>query len=579
VTPDRLDELLREITAPQATEARERTVAEARAAVEARTPVPGAARTPARRLARIATRRPARSAPRLLAGLAAAALVVAVVLLTPPGRAASAWVGELVGIGDVGGPPTQDGRGPETSEEVVIDNGRAPDGTRYEWVAYRCEVDLRDEGLQTRFQGIGVSLDWPGARGPGGGGGCEEATGSRESHHFTSHGVHILPSQFKGVERPDLVVAGSTGPRVHRVRIIYTDRFGEEHELPVDFARVEGKLRELAHRSEPLGTFTAFIPGDWAARDELESRLDLRALYGTGELELGSLGRRERAQARQAFEICEPLEPDPDALPESPDQETLERAFAPYNRCMKEHLPPSPIEYVTYDAEGRELERLSEPLIAYTRSPLLEEAEGREQPGDKRSRPPTSPGESDPVVLISGRAPDGALYEVYATHREEDAAPFGHCVTLWWPYVRDARVGGGCGPRLPPEGTFRGRGRQREVAAKADLLSALGAAATRYLVLDGYARPDVSRVQVRYRDRQGNWHEAPVDLKQIDGPTLERARADAPFGVFVAFVPRSVDRCQGGKAEDCMGLEVVAYGEDGRELSRLRGRSDLVDGA
>jgi hypothetical protein len=564
VTPDRLDELLREIIAPQATEARERTVAEARAAVEARSPVP----------------RSTRSAPRLLAGLAAAALLVAVVLLTPPGRAASAWVGELVGIGDVGGPPTRDGRGPDTSEEVVIDNGRAPDGTRYEWVAYRCEVDLRDEGMPGSFQGIGVSLEWPDAHGPGGGGGCAEGTGADEHDNaFTSHGVHILPSQFKGVDRPDLVVAGSTGPRVHRVRIIYTDRFGEEHELPVDFTRVEGKLRELAHRSEPLGTFTAFIPGDWAARDELESRLDLRALYGTGELELGSLGRRERAHARQAFETCAPLEPDLDALPESPEQETLERAFAPYNRCMKEHLPPSPIEYVTYDAEGRELERLSEPLIAYARSPSLEEAEGREDPGDKRSRPPTSPGESDPVVLISGRAPDGALYEVYATHREEDGAPFGHCVTLWWPYVRDARVGGACGPRLPPEQAFIGPGRQGEVAAKADLLSALGAAATRYWVLDGYARPDVSRVQVRYRDRQGNWHEAPVDLKQIDGPTLERARADAPFGVFVAFVPRSVDRCQGGKAEDCMGLEVVAYGEDGRELSRLRSRSDLVDGA
>jgi hypothetical protein len=554
VSPDRLDDLLREISAPQAREARERTVSQARGDVAARTPVP----------------RRARAGALLLVGLAGV-LLVGVLLLTPPGRTAAAWVGELVGIGEVGGSPTQQKRGPETSEEVVIDNGRAPDGSPYEWVAYKCEVDMRREGMPGSFRGIGVSFEWPGSQGPGGGASCEEGIGAGESAHFTSHGVNILPSQFKGVERPALVVYGSTGPRVHRMRILYTDRFGEEHELPVDFARVEGKLRELAHRSQPLGTFTAFIPGDWAARDELESRLDLRALYGTGELELGPLGRRERAQARQAFETCERLEPDPDSLPESPDRETVERAFAPHRRCMEEHGPPSPIQYVAYDEEGRELERLSEPLVvAYTRPPTSpEDAAGREQPGDKRGRIPTGSDESDPVVLMSGRAPDGALYEVYTT---------GHCVSMWWPYVREARVGGSCGPRLPSETAF-GRRDPERVAAKPELLSALPAAATGYWVLDGWARPSVSRVQVRYRDRQGDWHDAPVDLAQIEGAKLERARADAPFGIFVAFVPRSVDRCQGGPAERCMGLEVIAYDADGRELSRVRGRSDLIDGA
>jgi hypothetical protein len=563
MSPDRLDQLLREVTAPQATEARERTVAEARAEVAARSPAP---------------RRP-RPGARLVASLAAAALVLGVVLLTPPGRSAAAWVGELVGIGEVGGPPTRDDRGLGTSEEVVIDNGRAPDGSRYEWVAYRCKV-MRREGLPGSFQGIGVSIEWPGSQGPGGGGSCEEARGAADRDHvFASHGVHILPSQFKGVERPDLVVSGSTGPRVHRVRVVYTDRYGDKHDLPIDFARAEGKLRELAHRSQALGTFTAFIPGDWAARDELESRLDLRALHGTGELELGPLGRRDRAQAREAFETCAPLEPDPETLPETPDEEALERAFAPLERCMKEHMPPSPIEYIAYDDEGRELERLSEPLVAYARPPSADEPEGREQPGDRRWPRPTSPGESDAVVLLSGRAPDGALYELNTTYFEEERAPFEHCVGIWWPYVRDARTGGSCGPALPPETAF-GRRDPDSVAAKPfGFLSALSSAATGYWVLDGFARPEVSRVRVRYRDREGRWHEAPVDLAQIDGAKLERARADAPFGVFVAFVRRSVDRCQGGPAEDCMALEVTAYGADGRELSRVRHQTDLIDGA
>jgi hypothetical protein len=540
MSPDRLEKLLRETPTPQATEARERTVAEARTEVATRRP-------------------PARSSARLLVSLAAGVLIVVVALLTPPGRAASAWVGELVGIGEVGGSPTREDRGLGTSEEVVIDNGRAPDGTRYEWVAYRCEVDLRPEGQPDVVRGIGVSLEWPGAQGPGGGGSCEEGTGAHDRDNaFTSHGVHILPSQFQGVERPDLVVAGSTGPSVDRVRIFYTDRFGERHELPIDFARVEGKLRELAHRSDPLGTFTTFIPGAWAARDELESRLDLRAVYGTGELELGPLGRRERAEARQAFETCERYEPGPALM-----------------RCMEAHLPPSPIEYVAYDEEGRELERMTEPLIAYVRPPTSpDDVVGREQPGDERGRPPTSPGESEPVVLLSGRAPEGTLYEVYTTHSEKDGAPFGHCVSMWWPYVREAGASGACGPAgLPPETAF-GRDDAEQVAAKPYGYLSETMGATAHWRLSGYARANVARVQVRFRDREGSWHDAPVDLAQVDGAKAERARADAPFGFFVTFVPRSVDRCQGGRPERCMALEVIAYGEDGRELSRVKHRSD-----
>ena len=75
-----------------AAQAREQAVAEARAEI--------AARGRAQRLAP-----PWR--PRLLS-LAAVALLAVVVLLTPPGRAASAWVGDLVGIGDVGARPPID---------------------------------------------------------------------------------------------------------------------------------------------------------------------------------------------------------------------------------------------------------------------------------------------------------------------------------------------------------------------------------------------------------------------------------------------------------------------------------------
>lgn len=85
-----------------------------------------------------------------------------VVLLTPPGRAASLWVGALVGIGDVGGPPTQEKRGGFMLADtaVVIDDREAPDGSRNEWVAYRCHIGAED-GVGTDFKGIGCRWNGP----------------------------------------------------------------------------------------------------------------------------------------------------------------------------------------------------------------------------------------------------------------------------------------------------------------------------------------------------------------------------------------------------------------------------------
>ena len=200
MTPDRLKERLSEIPTPAAAQARERAVAEARAVIAERGPHAEAERGPHAeagrgRMREAGRRRPPRlpdPAPSARRGtflsLAAAAVLVLVVLLTPPGRAASAWVGELVGIGDVGGPPTQEKRGSFAVADtaVVIDNGEAPDGSRYEWVAYRCNVDLTDEGLDTKFSGIGVSLDWPEVKPYEGGAPARACRGGRSRGCSTS---------------------------------------------------------------------------------------------------------------------------------------------------------------------------------------------------------------------------------------------------------------------------------------------------------------------------------------------------------------------------------------------------------
>jgi len=522
MTPDLLKERLSKIPIPPAPQAREQAVAEARGEV-------------AQRGAGAPTSREWR--PRLLT-IAAALLLVIVVLLTPPGRAASAWVGDLVGIGEVGGPPTREHRAgfADTGSSVVIDNGVAPDGSRYEWVAYRCSVDLTDEGQATKFKGIGASLDWPGVKGNEGGGTCEELQGMPRHRAFSQFGVHVLPSQMKGVAEPDLVISGVTGPDVHRVSVIYTDGEGKEHELPVDFARVEGKLRELASQPEALGTFVAFLPGATATRDEVASRLDLRALMGTGKLELGPIGRREREQARRAFEACP-------ATTQGP---------SPADGCIAGRLPQGPFEYVAYDENGKVVGRMREPLVtAAVRPQSTIVAEGHEEPGDKRGHRVLETGSSAVATVMTGRSPDGALYEVYI-----EQSDYGTGFGIWWPYALSGHGSSGPGG-LPPLTAF-GRRHPEQVFAKPFGFLNDASEATTYRVLTGFARSSVERVDVVYPGRDGSRHEAPVKLVHVKASMLNDFKSSEPFGYWVAFVPRSAGHPP---------IDVIAYGKNGDRLA------------
>jgi hypothetical protein len=494
-----------------------------------------------------------------------AAAVLAVVLLTPPGRSASAWVGELVGIGEVGGSPTLDRHGffESTSNGVVIANGRAPDGTRYEWVVYDCEVDHRDMGMAEHFKGFGMALEWPDAKGREGGGGCEEADGAPvRDHDLGGTHVQIIPSQFKGVAEPDLSVSGTTGTRVHRVRVVYTDSTGAEHDLDVDFERVPAELRERVGRNTPAGTFVAFVPGEWAARDDVEARLDLRALLGTGKLELGDFARRERRQALEAMRACQVHLPDPWSLPENPDPETIERIMRPHEKCMDERTPPSPVTMIAYDEQGQELDRWEEPIVLPPRA-AAETLPRGPRPWDKR--PTDSEKATDHVVLAAGRAPEGARYEWFVEETaDEDGEVVGVCTTLWWPRYQQAGAGGSCGPAMPPE-TAYGRRRPEEVMAKPYGFLDAAVPATEHFMLSGYARPQVQRVRLVWA---GGSREAPVDLVHLTREKAEKMGATEEFGYWVSFVPHSARHAE---------FEVVAYGRDGDEIGRYEYRSDVTN--
>ena len=546
MTPDRLERMLGELPAPASTEARERAVAAARDEVAGREgPVPSSGRGARRAL-----------------GLALAAAVLAAVLLTPPGRSASAWVGELVGIGEVGGSPTLEDHGFDwTSRGVVIANGRAPDGTRYEWVVYDCKVDDREMGMH--FEGFGMALEWPDAKGREGGGGCEEAEGAPErDHDLGGTHVQILPSQFKGVADPDLSISGTTGSRVHRVQVIYTDTAGEEHDLDVDFKRVPSELRERVGRNTPTGTFIAFVPGDWAARDDVEARLDLRALLGTGKLELSDFAKRERRQILDARKACADLAPDPYGLPRNPGPAEVERMMRPYEECLDGRIPPSPVTIVAYDEEGRELERWEEPVM------IPPEMSAELLPQGPRPWPerPTDAGNGDVVVLAAGRAPEGARWEWFVhPMQDDDGKPFGHCTTVWWPRYQQAGAHGACGASpLPPE-TAYGRRRPEDVMAKPYGFLDAAEPATEHFMLSGYARVRVERVRLVWDEGR---QEAPVELFRVSPEKAKRMGATGPFGYWVTFVPKSARHAV---------FEIVAYGAGGDEIGRYRWRSDVTN--
>lgn len=500
---DHLGSRLRQVPVPDASRARERTVAGARAASPTRSAAPTRWR---RGVALVCT-------AALLAGGA----------LTAPGRAVAAWVGELVGIGEVGGSPTQQKRGRwEKGAPVVIDNGRAPDGSRYEWVAYACAHDMEEEGIPGLIRGFGLSLEWPG--GGEGGGSCEEyeSPAAAARKEFSSFGVAPLPSQRKA-RQPVFYVAGSTGPRVHGVRVRYRDSTGSEHTLPVDFARTKAALLRRARLRHPIGTFVAFIPAAWAARDRLKD-----CLFVSDPGSDRAIRRQERRCAGR-----------PGGFPRL-----------------------APVEAVALGERGQAIGTLKERAFRLRRPPAFER-EGT------RKRTLRTPHAVSRTVLIEGRAPEGNRYEwIVERFRNRRGRIFSSCETLTWPYLH-AGASGHCGPGAPPPTSALSR---RYAAKPFGFLESVRPA-SRYLVLRGYARGRVTRVRVTYPVPGGGRKAAQVNFVRVRGTLQRRVGAAQPFGSFVAFLPPQVRHYYRGRADrlsSARAVEVSAFDRSGRRISLVR---------
>jgi hypothetical protein len=288
---DQRGRLLAELP-PAADESRERTVTATRAAVEALT---------ARRW------RPRRAA------VAAGVLALALALDSPPGQAAISRLGELVGIGEVGEPPTL---GP--SHGVFVDNGRAPAGSGYEWIAYRAWNTYEIDGARVRLEESCIGIDWPQDRRQLGWSSCSAFPDTSSTpygrYDLTSHVIRQLDSG-------DVLLTGTTTAKPRALRIGHIDVQGREHALAVEFTRVEGEVLErigVRQAVRGLDRVRARRPG--RARPALtppRPRPDLPVMPGPRE------------------------EPDPNLLPE----------------CRYD-LPPGSFEYRSYGPEAELIDRV-----------------------------------------------------------------------------------------------------------------------------------------------------------------------------------------------------------------------------
>lgn len=210
--------------------------------------------------------------------LAVAAGVLILLAATPQGRDAVSWAADLVGIGEVGGPPTSDTRPaevPPASDQVVIASGKAPDGTPYEIVAYRTDIVAGESDPGTTC----IFIDFPTTSGPSGGS-CGDETLEGKSSLY----VHQISAASKGERPANPFVAGYTSLDVTEVSV---ERANDgKPAIAAQLATLEGELQAKIGGDLAVGFFIAFLPTDFRIQ-ELQSgqeSLEVSAYDASGRL-------------------------------------------------------------------------------------------------------------------------------------------------------------------------------------------------------------------------------------------------------------------------------------------------------
>jgi hypothetical protein len=209
-----------------------------------------------------------RRAPRRALSVACAAGLVAVSLLTAPGRAATGAVGEWLGLAKPGDPPTVDERRlrggihqEEATGATVVAAGRAPDGARYEFVLEHVAGPAKSK-LPTGYFGRCLNIEWPDGRA----GQISPQFGCYPKFPpaaLDKSVVHPQGAMFDPTYTTHVQIGGFARADVSDVRIRYKDQHGAKRDAPVDFTRVTGAVRQRAGADGPFGVFIAFLPQAW----------------------------------------------------------------------------------------------------------------------------------------------------------------------------------------------------------------------------------------------------------------------------------------------------------------------------
>jgi hypothetical protein len=204
--------------------------------------------------------------------------------------------------------------------------------------------------------------------------------------------------------------------------------------------------------------------------------------------------------------------------------------------------------------------------------------DGPRQRGELHKEP------TDSIVLATGRAPDGVRYEFVLESFSSDPPyeRFRHCLNLEWP---DAARAGQISPQrcyteFPPAAV------EEAVVQRGGAM--FDTTQTTHIQIAGLARSDVSEVRILYKDEHGAKRDAPFDLVRVTGALGERAGANAPFSVFIGFLPQAwlgygavFDPRQCPPEDhpyDTEAMEVIAYDDQGEAIATETGDNGISVG-
>jgi hypothetical protein len=215
--------------------------------------------------------------------LAAAALIA-----TPPGRAGAEWIGDTLGLVELGDPPTRHELviPDQPRQSYVIATGRAPDGARFELVLdrYPDKATIADgEQVDTC-----LTLEWPDA-GPAHGfcgpGFPPPQNGGRAPGGAPARPFGFL-SPYPRATRY-LTLIGFTEPAVKRVAVTYPAADSTRQDATVELIEPSNELHGRIDSTTPVNVFVAFLPSSAGADLEGSSKtLEVFAYDAVGR-ELG----------------------------------------------------------------------------------------------------------------------------------------------------------------------------------------------------------------------------------------------------------------------------------------------------